>query len=95
MPVTVDYYMTLNSPWTYVGSALFAEIARLTTLRGFSGFAVWGRRRRTTASPLCVFHHDEYHRHGRQTWETKHSTHRSHLQTTRKRLELPAFDDSV
>ena len=28
MPVTVDYYMTLNSPWTYLGSALFAEIAK-------------------------------------------------------------------
>jgi 2-hydroxychromene-2-carboxylate isomerase len=28
MPVTIDYYMTLNSPWTYLGSALFAEIAR-------------------------------------------------------------------
>jgi 2-hydroxychromene-2-carboxylate isomerase len=28
MPVTVDYYMTLNSPWTYLGSALLAEIAR-------------------------------------------------------------------
>ena len=27
MPVTVDYYMTLNSPWTYLGSALFADIA--------------------------------------------------------------------
>jgi hypothetical protein len=27
MPV-VDYYMTLNSPWTYLGSALFAEIAK-------------------------------------------------------------------
>jgi 2-hydroxychromene-2-carboxylate isomerase len=27
MPVTVDYYMSLNSPWTYLGSALFAEIA--------------------------------------------------------------------
>ncbi len=27
MPVTVDYYMTLTSPWTYLGSALFAEIA--------------------------------------------------------------------
>ena len=27
MPVTIDYYMTLNSPWTYLGSALFAEIA--------------------------------------------------------------------
>ena len=25
---TVDYYMTLNSPWTYLGSALFAEIAK-------------------------------------------------------------------
>ncbi len=28
MPVTIDYYMTLNSPWTYLGSALFAEIAK-------------------------------------------------------------------
>jgi len=28
MPVTIDYYMTLNSPWTYLGSGLFAEIAR-------------------------------------------------------------------
>ena len=28
MPITIDYYMTLNSPWTYLGSALFAEIAR-------------------------------------------------------------------
>src|ERR1700712_4790930 len=28
MPVTVDYYMSLNSPWTYLGSALLAEIAR-------------------------------------------------------------------
>src|SRR3954447_4748030 len=27
MPVTVDYYMTLNSPWTYLGGALLAEIA--------------------------------------------------------------------
>lgn len=27
MPVTVDYYMTINSPWTYLGGALFAEIA--------------------------------------------------------------------
>src|SRR6516225_5247400 len=27
MPVVIDYYMTLNSPWTYLGSALFAEIA--------------------------------------------------------------------
>ena len=28
MPVTVDYYMTLNSPWTYLGSALFAGIVK-------------------------------------------------------------------
>jgi 2-hydroxychromene-2-carboxylate isomerase len=28
MTVTVDYYMTLTSPWTYLGSARFAEIAR-------------------------------------------------------------------
>jgi 2-hydroxychromene-2-carboxylate isomerase len=28
MAVTVDYYMTLNSPWTYLGSALLADIAR-------------------------------------------------------------------
>src|SRR3954453_7470785 len=27
MPLTIDYYMTLNSPWTYLGSALFTEIA--------------------------------------------------------------------
>jgi 2-hydroxychromene-2-carboxylate isomerase len=27
MPVTIDYYMTLNSPWTYLGSAPFAGIA--------------------------------------------------------------------
>lgn len=27
MAVTIDYYMTLTSPWTYLGSALFAEIA--------------------------------------------------------------------
>ena len=27
MTITVDYYMTLNSPWTYLGSAPFAEIA--------------------------------------------------------------------
>jgi 2-hydroxychromene-2-carboxylate isomerase len=27
MSVVIDYYMTLNSPWTYLGSALFAEIA--------------------------------------------------------------------
>jgi 2-hydroxychromene-2-carboxylate isomerase len=28
MTVTVDYYMTLTSPWTYLGSAPFAEIAK-------------------------------------------------------------------
>jgi 2-hydroxychromene-2-carboxylate isomerase len=28
MSVTIDYYISLNSPWTYMGSALFAEIAR-------------------------------------------------------------------
>jgi 2-hydroxychromene-2-carboxylate isomerase len=28
MPITVDFYMTLNSPWTYLGSALLAEIAK-------------------------------------------------------------------
>ena len=27
MPVTIDYYMSLTSPWTYLGSASFAEIA--------------------------------------------------------------------
>lgn len=27
MPVTIDYYMTLTSPWTYLGSAPFAAIA--------------------------------------------------------------------
>ena len=27
MTVTVDYYMALTSPWTYLGSAPFAEIA--------------------------------------------------------------------
>jgi len=27
MPVTVDYYMTLTSPWTYIGSAPLAAIA--------------------------------------------------------------------
>jgi 2-hydroxychromene-2-carboxylate isomerase len=27
MTVTVDYYLSLNSPWTFLGSALFAEIA--------------------------------------------------------------------
>src|SRR5690349_13279238 len=26
MPITVDYYMTLNSPFTYLGCALLAEI---------------------------------------------------------------------
>jgi 2-hydroxychromene-2-carboxylate isomerase len=25
---TVDYYLSLNSPWTFLGSALFAEVAR-------------------------------------------------------------------
>ena len=25
--ITIDYYLSLNSPWTYMGSALFAEIA--------------------------------------------------------------------
>lgn len=28
MPVTIDYYLSLNSPWTYMGSGPFAEIAR-------------------------------------------------------------------
>ena len=28
MPVTIDYYLSLNSPWTYLGSARFGEIAR-------------------------------------------------------------------
>ena len=28
MPVAIDYYMTLNSPWTYLGSAPLAEMAR-------------------------------------------------------------------
>ena len=28
MPITIDYYISLNSPWTYMGSALLAEIAR-------------------------------------------------------------------
>ena len=28
MSVTIDYYISLNSPWTYMGSALFAEVAR-------------------------------------------------------------------
>ena len=28
MAITVDYYLSLNSPWTYIGSAPFAEIAR-------------------------------------------------------------------
>jgi len=27
MPVTIDYYMSLTSPWTYLGSAPFAAIA--------------------------------------------------------------------
>ena len=28
MSITIDYYLSLNSPWTYMGSALFAEIAK-------------------------------------------------------------------
>jgi 2-hydroxychromene-2-carboxylate isomerase len=28
MAITIDYYLSLNSPWTYMGSALLAEIAR-------------------------------------------------------------------
>ena len=28
MSITIDYYLSLNSPWTYIGSAPFAEIAR-------------------------------------------------------------------
>jgi 2-hydroxychromene-2-carboxylate isomerase len=28
MPTTVDYYMTLTSPWTYLASAPFAEMAK-------------------------------------------------------------------
>jgi 2-hydroxychromene-2-carboxylate isomerase len=28
MPVTIDYYLSLNSPWTYMGSALAADIAK-------------------------------------------------------------------
>jgi 2-hydroxychromene-2-carboxylate isomerase len=28
MPITIDYYISLNSPWTYLGSAPFAEIAK-------------------------------------------------------------------
>src|SRR5262245_51102728 len=27
MPVTIDYYLSLNSPWTYLGSARFAAMA--------------------------------------------------------------------
>ena len=27
MGITVDYYLSLNSPWTFIGSAPFAEIA--------------------------------------------------------------------
>jgi 2-hydroxychromene-2-carboxylate isomerase len=26
--ITIDYYLSLNSPWTYIGSGPFAEIAR-------------------------------------------------------------------
>ena len=28
MAITIAYYLSLNSPWTYMGSAPFAEIAR-------------------------------------------------------------------
>lgn len=28
MAITIAYYLSLNSPWTYIGSAPFAEIAR-------------------------------------------------------------------
>jgi 2-hydroxychromene-2-carboxylate isomerase len=28
MSITITYYLSLNSPWTYMGSAPFAEIAR-------------------------------------------------------------------
>jgi 2-hydroxychromene-2-carboxylate isomerase len=28
MAITIDYYLSLNSPWTYMGSALFADIAK-------------------------------------------------------------------
>ncbi len=28
MSVSIDYYISLNSPWTYMGSALLAEIAK-------------------------------------------------------------------
>ena len=28
MSVTIDYYLSLNSPWTYMGSALLAEVAK-------------------------------------------------------------------
>ena len=28
MPVPIEYYLSLNSPWVYMGSALFTEIAK-------------------------------------------------------------------
>jgi 2-hydroxychromene-2-carboxylate isomerase len=28
MAITIDYYLSLNSPWTYIGSGPFGEIAR-------------------------------------------------------------------
>ena len=28
MSVTIDYYISLNSPWTYMGSALLADLAK-------------------------------------------------------------------
>ena len=27
MTITIDYYLSLNSPWTFIGSGPFAEIA--------------------------------------------------------------------
>ena len=29
MSITITYYLSLNSPWTYMGSGPFAEIAPL------------------------------------------------------------------
>jgi hypothetical protein len=40
-----------------------------------------------TAIPLCTVHHDEYHRHGRHTWEVKHGAHAEHLEKTVRLLE--------
>lgn len=33
MTITVDYYMTLTSPWTYLGSAPFVEIAKRNNVK--------------------------------------------------------------